>query len=73
MNWGQSTLPIKILKIAGWITFTVKACFPLGFKTREGKKKNKKKTERVWERKREREKTELWALMLDFRKKQLFL
>lgn len=47
-------MPIKILKIAGWITFTVKACFPLGFKTREGKKKTKKKP-RKYERERERE------------------
>lgn len=39
MNWGQSTLPIKILKISGWITFSVKACFPLGFKEKKEKKK----------------------------------
>ena len=31
MNWGQSTLPIMILKISGWITFhSKKAVFHLG-------------------------------------------
>lgn len=65
MNWGQSTLPIKILKIAGWITFTVKACFPLGFKTREGKKKKQKKNrESMREKEREREN---WALSFNVR------